>query len=59
MLGWFVGPETANIAESETVVLKEDVIDTSPNLISSACTNKLVNLALDKCLMKMNGKPFQ
>ena len=44
MLDWFVGPDTANSAITETVLLTEDVIETNPVLISSACMTKLVDI---------------
>ena len=59
MLDWFVGLiKLIVLSQSETVVLTKDEIETNPNLISSVCMNKLhvVDLTLDKCLMKMHGK---
>ena len=46
--------QLVTLSQSEAVVLTKDVKETNQNLISSACMNKLVDLALYKCLMKMH-----
>ena len=48
MLVWFVGPDTDNRAFTVRNCSFYCNIETNPNLISSACMNKLVDLALDK-----------
>ncbi|CAG2252525.1 unnamed protein product [Mytilus edulis] len=48
ILEWFVGKEIAKSAVDDGLVIKEEQVETCPEMVSTSCVDKLVNIRLIK-----------
>jgi hypothetical protein len=48
MLEWFVGKDIATSALNDGLLIKKEYVETRPEMVSSSCLDKLVNITLIK-----------